>query len=76
MASSAFAGYHVFMDEGRAIQLEILRKMTPEQKFRAMNQLFLTARALTASRIRENHPDWSDERVHREVTDAFLYRHE
>lgn len=51
----------------------ILRSLTMEQKFNAMVALHRTARELKAAGFRREHPEWSEERVKKEVRDAFLY---
>ena len=53
-------------------ELRILRAMTPEQKLRAVERLYLTARALKAAWLRDQHPDWSEDDVQRAVRGIFL----
>ena len=61
------------MAEPNREQLEILRCMTPEQRWRAAHRLYWTLRRHKAAFLRELHPDWSDERVERETRDTFLH---
>ncbi len=54
-------------------EIRILRAMTPEQKLRAVEKLYWTARALKAAWLRSQHPDWSEEEVERKVREIFLH---
>lgn len=47
--------------------------MTPAQKLRAAERLYRSARELKAAALRARHPDWSDERIRREVREIFLH---
>jgi hypothetical protein len=51
----------------------IIRGMTPEQKLRAAQRLYDSARQLKAAALRDQHPDWSEEQIERAVRAAFLY---
>jgi hypothetical protein len=57
-------------------QVEIFRRMTPEQKLRAAERLYWSARELKAAWLRAEHPDWTEEQVAKAVRDAFLLHHE
>jgi len=46
---------------------EILRKMTGEQRVLATAEMFETAVLLIRANIKENHPDWSEERIKKEI---------
>ena len=52
--------------------LEILRKMTPEQKLNTAAQMYWGARELKAAALRHFHPEWSEEQVQQEVRYIFL----
>jgi hypothetical protein len=54
-------------------EIRILRAMTPEQKLRAVEALYWTARELKAAWLRSEHPGWSEEEVRRKVRDIFLH---
>ncbi len=54
-------------------QVDILRKMTPAQKMRAMSSLLHTAKFLQVAGIRSRHPGISDQELHQRVRDAMLY---
>ncbi len=56
-----------------AEEIRILRAMTPEQKLRAVEKLYWTARALKVAWLRSQHPDWSEEEVERKVREIFLH---
>ena len=58
------------MDEAH---IRILRQMTPEQKLKAAERLYWSARELKAAALRVQHPDWSEEQVKKAVRDSFLY---
>lgn len=57
-------------------QVEILRRMTPEQKLRAAERLYWSARELEAAWFRHEHPEWTEEQVEKAVRDAFLFHRE
>ena len=52
-------------------QLAILRAMTGGQRLQLAEQLYWSARKLTAAGVRQRHPDWSEERVIAEVRAIF-----
>ena len=54
-------------------QIEVLRRMTPEQRWRAARQLYWTLRRHKAAFLHELHPEWSDEQVERETRRIFLH---
>ncbi len=49
------------------VQLQIYRAMTGEQRLRLAFEMSLLARELMKASIRNDHPDWPEERVIREV---------
>jgi hypothetical protein len=53
--------------EAQAIQLQIYRAMTGEQRFLLALEMSLFARALAKARIRQEHPDWTEGQVAREL---------
>jgi hypothetical protein len=54
---------------------ERFRGMTPEQKLRAAERLYWSARAIKGAALRASHPEWSEAQVARAVRDAFLFHH-
>ena len=50
-----------------------LRRMTGEQKLRTAFGLYWSARKLKAARLREQHPDWSEEQVQQRVKEIFMH---
>ena len=54
-------------------QIEILRHMTGEKRLRVAEQLYWTARKVSAAGVRNRHPDWTDEQVKAEVRRLFLH---
>jgi hypothetical protein len=53
--------------EAAEVQLEIFRRMTGEQRLKLALEMSDFARGVSMSRIREEHPDWSDWEVKREL---------
>ena len=63
------------MNDNRAneIQLSILRKMSSAQRLRIACEMSDMARGLCRARIQQQHPDWTEAEVTREmVRAAFL----
>jgi hypothetical protein len=59
-------------DEGpSAEQIEVLRRMTPEQRWRTAHRLYWTARRYKAAYIRSQHPDWPESTVEAKVREIF-----
>ncbi|MBP7275987.1 MAG: hypothetical protein KBA51_07270 [Kiritimatiellae bacterium] len=54
-------------------QLNIYRRMTPEQKWNQIWALYAAAREFKTAGVRMLHPDWTDEQVQREVRSVFLH---
>jgi hypothetical protein len=54
-------------------QLDALRRLTPEERYRASRDLYWTLRRHKAAFLRSLHPDWHDERVEAEVRRIFLH---
>jgi len=54
-------------------QIEILRAMTGEQRLRLAEQLYWSARKLKLAGLREQHPDWTEERLNSELRQVFLH---
>ena len=54
-------------------QKKILKSMTPEQKLAASLDLYYSAKKIKESWLQKTHPDWSEEKITREVKEAFLY---
>ena len=50
-----------------------VRQMTPEDKLRAAEHLYLSARQLKTAALRAQHPEWSEEAIRTAVREAFLY---
>ena len=51
----------------------ILRAMTPEQKLKAAEEMYRAARDIKAAALRQQHPDWSEEKIEREVREILLH---
>ncbi len=52
---------------------EALRRMTGAQKVRAAFGLYWTARKIKAARLRQQHPDWTEEQVQQRVKEIFMH---
>lgn len=50
-----------------------LRRMSGEQKLRTAFGLYWSARKLKAARLREQHPDWTEEQVQQRVKEIFMH---
>jgi hypothetical protein len=50
-----------------------LRRMTGAQKLRTAFQLYWGARKIKAARMRQQHPDWSEEQVQQRVKEIFMH---
>jgi hypothetical protein len=57
--------------EAERIQREIIRKMTPAQKFAIASELYKTAWEIKRSALRAQHPEWTDEQVLARVKRTF-----
>ena len=53
--------------------IETLRGMSGRQKLKTAFQLYWGARKLKAARLRQEHPDWSEEQVQARVKEIFMY---
>jgi Rv0078B-related antitoxin len=53
--------------EIEAMQIKIIRSMTVEQRLLLALDMSLTVRELMKAGIRNDHPEWSEEEVMREV---------
>jgi len=53
--------------EAAALQVEIYRKMSGEQRLKLAIEMSEFARELTLSRLRSEHPEWSDWELRREL---------
>jgi hypothetical protein len=52
-------------------QLRALRRLTPEQRYRASREMYWTLRRHKAAFLRSLHADWSEEQVEAEVLRIF-----
>jgi hypothetical protein len=53
--------------EAQAVQLQIQRGMTEEQRLLLALEMSLFARALAKARIQQEHPEWTESEVAREL---------
>jgi hypothetical protein len=53
-------------------QREALRRLSPEERYRASRDLYWTLRRHKAAFLRSLHPDWDEARVQAEVRRIFL----
>ena len=53
--------------------LATLRRMSGADKLRAAAALYWSAREVKAARLRQQHPDWSEEQVQERVKEIFLH---
>jgi hypothetical protein len=55
-----------------AEEAELLRRRSGPQKIESAFALWHAARRLKTAALRERHPDWTEERIAREVNGIFL----
>ena len=53
-------------------QIEIIRTMSGERRWRLAEQLYWSARRMKSAGLRAQHPDWSKERLEAETRQIFL----
>jgi hypothetical protein len=56
-----------------AEQIKIYKSMTPAKKLAVSSKLYQTAKALKKAAIKNQHPDWSEEKIQELVNKIFLY---
>ena len=49
--------------EAERVQIEVFRRMTPEQRLNTSIQLSQTSRKLLAAGIRKRHPDYTEQQI-------------
>jgi hypothetical protein len=54
-------------------QIQIFRRMTPEQRWRAAHRLYWTMRRHKCAFVQCQHPDWSERQVLDEVRRIFSH---
>ena len=54
-------------------QFEALRRMTPQQRWRAAHRLYWMARRHKTAFLHHQHPDWTNHQVDEEVRRIFLH---
>jgi hypothetical protein len=59
--------------DGLEQQIAAYRRMTGQERFQIGLQLYDLARSIVRSGVRDQHPDWNDEQVEREVTRRFRF---
>ena len=59
--------------QAREVQLARFRRMTPGERWSAARDLYWSVRRLKEAFIRQQHPDWSNDRVAAAVREAFSH---
>ena len=54
-------------------QTKAYQAMTPEQKLQRALDLYYSARKIKAAALKNQHPDWSTEKINQKVREIFLY---
>ena len=54
-------------------QRKAYQAMTPAQKLRVALDLYHSARQIKAAALKNQHPEWSLEKINQEVREIFLY---
>lgn len=52
--------------------VEVVRRMSGAQRLQAANAMFNAARKMIAARVREQHPEWTEDQVRAEVARRML----
>ncbi len=52
--------------------VEVLRRMTPEERLTVANNMWVAARNAIDHMLRTDHPEWSDAEIRREITRRML----
>ncbi len=55
------------------LQKKIFQSMTPGKKLELSMSLYFSARKLKAAALRNQNPDWSEEKIDNKVKEIFLY---
>jgi hypothetical protein len=55
------------------LQCQIFRKMSAEKKLELSLNLYYSARQLKEVALKKQYPDWSQERIDKEIREIFLY---
>jgi hypothetical protein len=55
------------------LQRDVLRRLTPGERWVVARNLYWSARRLKAAFVRSEHPDWSDAEVEDHVRRVFLH---
>jgi hypothetical protein len=54
-------------------QIKIFKSLSPEAKLIIAENLYTSAKKLKGAAIRQQHPNWSEEKIARKVKEIFLY---
>ena len=54
-------------------QKKIYQTMTPEKKLQVALDLYYSAKELKAAGLKQQHPEWSAEKIRQRVREIFLY---
>jgi hypothetical protein len=60
------------LEEGERIRSEIYRNMSATQKIRILEDMYWTARQMKTNRLKQQHPDWTDQEIDKKVREIFL----
>jgi len=54
-------------------QIKIFKSLSPDAKLKIAEKLYTSAKTLKISVIRQQHPQWSEEKIAEKVREIFLY---
>ncbi len=54
-------------------QIKIYQKMSPEKKLHTALELYYSAQALKVAAVKNQHPEWSKEKIREKVKTIFLH---
>lgn len=58
-------------EEGLRLQIEIYRRMTPQERLQVGFELYDLAQEMVRCSVRHQHPDWGEDQVGEEVVRRF-----
>jgi len=61
--------------DAQHIQIDIYKRMTPEQRWKEAVRLYWGARKLKAAALKAFHPDWDEPTIQEQVRKIFLHAH-
>jgi len=54
-------------------EIEIFKNMSPEKKLKIVNDMYFTAYRLKYEALKQQHMEWEDQKIKKEITRIFSY---